>query len=132
MPGVHLVNRLQPCYDGRMKYEVDLPADIDKQLSAKASETGSNVAHLIRLAVDRFIDEQIAGGSNGQWSQEAECRRRELIDRDIACTITSEERAELVRLDRLANEHFDRIAPPPTQAARQLHGQLVKNRARRK
>ena len=115
-----------------MKYEVDLPADVEQRLSAKASEAGEDIVHLIRLAVARFLGMEVGAGSNGHWSEEAERRRRELIDRDIAGTITTAERAELVRLDCLANEHFDRVAPPPTEGARRLHEQLVKNRASRK
>lgn len=63
------------------------------------------------------------------WSEEGETRRRALIDKDIAGTITAEELVELERLDQLANEQFDRIAPPPVHAARRLHDRLLTERA---
>jgi predicted DNA-binding antitoxin AbrB/MazE fold protein len=62
------------------------------------------------------------------WSEEGETRRRDLIDKDIAGTICAEEAAELARLDRLSNEYFDRIAPPPIDGALRLHDRLVKQR----
>lgn len=62
------------------------------------------------------------------WSEEGEHRRRELIDKDIQGTITDDEHIELERLDRLANDYFDRIAPPPMDGARRLHDRLI-NRA---
>lgn len=59
------------------------------------------------------------------WSEEGERRRRELIDKDIQGRITAEERIELERLDRLANEYFDKIAPPLMDGARCLHDRLM-------
>ena len=114
-----------------MKHEVDLPEDVERRLSAKASQTGQDVVHLIRIAVVRFVDEDIRPASNGDWSDAMQARRSELIDRDIAGTATIAERAELIELDRLANEHFDAIAPPPFEGAQRLHQQLINNRASR-
>jgi len=111
-----------------MKYEVDLPEDIDRRLSQKASETGEDVVRLIRIAVGRFVSEQMTPTVNGAWSEEGERRRRVLIDKDIAGTISADELVELAGLDQLANEHFDRVAPPPTEGARRLHDQLLRNR----
>ena len=51
---------------------------------------------------------------DGEWTDEKEARRRDLIDKDIAGTITDDEKAELAILDRQGNEHYDRIAPRPT------------------
>jgi hypothetical protein len=47
---------------------------------------------------------------------------------DIAGTISADELAELARLDRLANEHFDQISPPLIEKARQLHDRLLQRR----
>jgi hypothetical protein len=112
-----------------MKYELDLPDHIDRRLSQKATETGQDVVQLIRVAVGRFVDESDPTPSNGDWSESAEQRRRDLIDKDIAGTVTADEQAELARLDRRANEHFDRIAPPPMAGAMRLHDRLLQNRA---
>lgn len=62
------------------------------------------------------------------WSEQAEVRRRELIDKDIQGTLTADELIELERLDRLANQYFDEIAPPPMDGARHLHDRLVNHR----
>jgi len=112
-----------------MKYEVDLPANVERLLSDKATQTGQDVVHLIRIAVGRFVDEEIHSPSNGAWSAKMEARRCELIDKDIAGTVTAAERTELNELDRCANEHFDRVAPPPFEGARLLHQKLLQNRA---
>jgi hypothetical protein len=111
-----------------MKYEVDLPDEIDRRLSEKASVMGDDVIHLIQVAVVRFVTGEAEPAVNGGWSEEGERRRRDLIDKDIAGTIAEEERSELARLDRLANEHFDRVAPPPIEGARRLHTRLLQNR----
>jgi len=112
-----------------MKYEVDLPPDVERRLSDKASQTGQDVVHLIRIAVGRFVDEEIYLPANGAWSENMDARRSELIDKDIAGMATAAERAELNDLDRRANEHFDRVAPPPIEGARLLHQKLLQNRA---
>jgi hypothetical protein len=111
-----------------MRYEVELPHDIDQRLSERASETGQEVVHLIRIAVTQFVEQDFDPLSITRWSDEVEIRRRELIDRDIAGAITPAERVELVHLDRLANKHFDEIAPPPMEGARRLHEQLLHRR----
>ncbi len=114
-----------------MKYEVDLPADVERRLSDKASQTGQDVVQLIRAAVVRFVDEENPTTSNGAWSNELQASRTVLIDKDISGTATAAERAELIELDRLANEHFDLVAPPPFDGAQRLHQQLLRNRASR-
>ena len=111
-----------------MKYEVELPADIDQRLSAKAAESGHDVVSLIREAVLEFIGADARDPSNGVWSPQVEDRRRELIDKDIAGELSAAEHSELAHLDRLANEHYDRVAPPFTQGARRLHEQLIRGR----
>lgn len=115
-----------------MKYEIDFPADVERCLSDKASETGQDVVHLIRIAVGRFVEEEIRPSPNGAWSEKLQDRRAELIDKDIAGTASVADRAELIELDRLANEHFDKVAPPPSKGARRLHQQLLRNRGRKK
>mgnify|MGYP006969417266 CR=1 FL=1 len=110
-----------------MRYEVVLPDNIDHVLVQKARESGADVSELICAAVGRYVDEAVVS-QNGQWTAEGERRRRELIDKDIAGIISDEERSELIHLDRLANEHFDRIAPPPTDGAQRLHARLLKKR----
>ena len=66
-----------------------------------------------------------------KWTDEKEARRRELIDKDIAGTISVDERAELSILDRQGNEHYDQVAPRPIEGARQLHQELLGKRGDR-
>jgi hypothetical protein len=113
-----------------MKYEVDLPPDVERRLSDKAMHSGKDVVQLIRVAIVRFVEEDSCPSSNQVWSKELEPRRCELIDKDIAGTASPCEKVELIELDRLANEHFDTVAPPPFEGAQRLHRQLL-NRASR-
>jgi hypothetical protein len=69
------------------------------------------------------------GGDAGAWSDQKDARRCELIDKDIAGTISDEERTELTVLERQANEYYDAVAPPPMEGARQLHQTLLNRRA---
>jgi hypothetical protein len=115
-----------------MTYQVDFPPDVERRLSERANETGHDVVHVIRTAVMQFVGCQpsAAGSGDNVWSEALDARRCELIDKDIAGTITESEISELASLETLANEHFDRIAPPPLDAARRLHQQLLSSRGR--
>lgn len=109
-----------------MKYELELPDEIDRRLMDYASEHGESVADLIRRAVLHFMmEEAISPPGETAWTEEQEIRRRELIDRDIATTITPSERIELAELDSRANAYFDQVAPPPMEGALRLHRQLL-------
>lgn len=100
-----------------MRYELELPDEINRRLAQKASATGEDALHLICVAVERFVTEAAITSGNGAWSEEGEARRRALIDKDIVGTLCAAESAELARLDHLANEHFDQVAPPPRRSA---------------
>lgn len=65
---------------------------------------------------------------DGEWTDAKENRRRELIDKDIAGTITAEEQAELTVLDRQGNAHYDKVAPRPIEGVRRLHQELIQKR----
>lgn len=62
------------------------------------------------------------------WNSEMNSRRCDLIDKKIGGTITDEERLELERLQRQAMAHFDNVAPPPIEGARELHEELLKKK----
>lgn len=70
----------------------------------------------------------VTGASNGEWSNELNARRVDLIDKDIQGAITPEERVELAELQRRAAAYRDRIAPLPVEGARRLHEQLLQRR----
>lgn len=115
-----------------MTYQVDFPPDVERRLCEKASEAGQDVVHVIRMAVMQFVGQQASalGGDDDIWSEALDSRRCELIDKDIAGTITESEISELTSLELLANEHFDRIATPPLDAVRRLHKSLASSRGR--
>jgi len=58
-------------------------------------------------------------------------RRCEVIDKEIARTLSDAERNELAVLEREANEDFDRIVPPPLDDAKRLLRQLLNRHAGR-
>lgn len=109
-----------------MKHIVELPEDVEQRLTQQAAASGLDVVDLIRAAVGRFVNETPLPSSETTWTEQLERRRRELIDKEITGTLVDKERAELAGLDRLANEHFDRIAPPPFEGAQRLHEALVR------
>ena len=62
------------------------------------------------------------------WTDSMNDRRCALIDKDIAKSITVDERVELAVLERQAAAYFDRVAPPPMQGVDQLHQELLSKR----
>lgn len=110
-----------------MKYEVVVPPEIDQRLAAQADASGQDVVHLIQIAIVRFVGDT-APTTEPEWSPEMRQRRSELIDKDIAGTITVTERLELVDLDRKGNAYYDRVAAPPMNGARILHQKLTQLR----
>ena len=77
---------------------------------------------------DHRVRDLAMDSNGGEWTEEMEARRHHLIDKDIADTITTEERAELAMLDHQGNEHYDRVAPRPLDGARRLHHEITKKR----
>ena len=69
--------------------------------------------------------------NDGDWSDELNERRIELIDKDIQGNITTGERAELAELQRKAVAYRDRVAPLPIEGARRLHQQLLEMKRQR-
>lgn len=66
----------------------------------------------LELAEGALVQLTICSGAPAtSWTDEGEVRRRELIELEV--------------LDRLANEHFDRVATPPIDGARRLHERLL-------
>jgi hypothetical protein len=59
------------------------------------------------------------------WDAAKDTRRCELIDREIAGTLTSGETAELRTLQAAMLRHRRRVAPLPLDEARRLHQELL-------
>jgi hypothetical protein len=80
---------------------------------------------LLTKAVELHETGNGAGRNDGDWSDELNERRIELIDKEIQGNITTEEHVELVELQRKAVAYRDRVAPLPIEGARRLHEQLL-------
>ena len=62
------------------------------------------------------------------WTEEKNARRRELIDTKIQGSLTATEMGELDDLQRQAIAYRDAVAPPPLEAAGQLHKELLEKK----
>ncbi len=60
------------------------------------------------------------------WNEDANRRRFELIDREIAGTITPEESLELERLQSRLERHVNRVAPLPWEALQAFEARLLR------
>ena len=65
------------------------------------------------------------GGGSSEWTDEKNERRWDLIDREIARTITLEEAIELEELQGELSAYLRRVAPLPIENVRQLHDELL-------
>jgi hypothetical protein len=64
-------------------------------------------------------------GAPEEWTEAKNDRRCDLIDREIAGTLTPEEAVELQRLQGEMLRHRRRTAPLPLDDARRLHQELL-------
>jgi hypothetical protein len=70
-----------------------------------------------------------AGAEEGEWTQEKNRRRCELIDRKYDHGLTPAEDAELALLQDALHRYIDKVAPLPLDAARGLHQELLQKAA---
>ena len=77
---------------------------------------GRPVAHVLPVPPDDGSDE---------WDVPKDRRRCELVDREIAGTLTFAEAAELRTLQAAMLRHRRRVAPLPLDEARRLYQQLL-------
>jgi len=61
----------------------------------------------------------------GNWTEDRNARRCQLIDKDIQETLSEAERQELELLTQQLRAQRRRLAPIPLDGARQLHQQLL-------
>jgi hypothetical protein len=64
----------------------------------------------------------------GEWSDRKNARRCDLIDKEIAGTITPGERRELEDLQSQLRCHLDEVAPFDLEGARKIHQQLLQKK----
>lgn len=90
------------------------------EISSEASviEVGNKNVYLVVRPAAEPIDEP--------WTDARNRRRYELIDREIASTLTPDEAVELQQLTQAMRRHRDRVAPLPLDHVRQLHEQLLR------
>ncbi len=60
-----------------------------------------------------------------QWRPEFNARRYELIDKDLAGTISPEDAVELFQLEQSINAYASRVAPLPMGEVRRLYDELL-------
>jgi hypothetical protein len=77
---------------------------------------GRPVAHVLPVPVAETTDD---------WNTAKDVRRCELIDREIAGTLTPDEAAELRTLQAVMLRHRRKVAPLPLDEARRLHQELL-------
>jgi len=66
-----------------------------------------------------------AGAEAGEWTDQKNQRRCELIDRKYDHGLSPAEEAELTVLQDAMHRFIDRVAPLPLDAARRLHQELL-------
>ena len=95
------------------QFILSLPADAE---GAMLDSGGQTVARLVRL---------VSPAPEGSWDAAKDARRCELIDREIAGTLTTAEAAELAALQAAMLNHRRTVAPLPLDEARRLHRELL-------
>ena len=64
-------------------------------------------------------------GQDGEWTQENNRRRGELVDRKVDHGLSPAEAAELALLQDALHRTLDKVAPLPLDMARSLHQELL-------
>jgi hypothetical protein len=77
---------------------------------------GRPVARVLPVTIAEVTDD---------WNAAKDARRCELIDREIAGTLTTDEAAELRNLQAEMLRHRRKVAPLPLEDARRLHRELL-------
>jgi hypothetical protein len=70
-----------------------------------------------------------ADAQAGEWTDEKNRRRCELIDRKYDHGLSPTEEAELALLQDAMQRHIDKVAPLPLDAAQSLHQELLQKAA---
>lgn len=65
--------------------------------------------------------------SDEPWTDEKNCRRAALVDKQIKGALTPAETVELANLQEQLFRYRDRVAPLPIEYARRLHQQLLED-----
>lgn len=79
------------------------------------------------LDISKSMDADLAAG--GEWTEDKNTRRCELIDKDIQGAINDAERKELELLTRELRLHRRKAAPLPLAGAQQLYQSLLQGQA---
>ncbi len=91
-----------------------------------STNPGSSVLELNGQAVLQVTPITVpTNGADEEWTEEKNARRCQLIDREIANTLTLEEAQELARLQQEMLRYRRRVAPLPLEDARDLCQDLL-------
>jgi hypothetical protein len=122
---------------------IQLGPELQHALQAGHSELEvvdpSTNQHYIIVAKERWLERTLAGqaiahqqgscGSDpacfGPWTDEKNRRRADLVDRQIAGTLTDEEQTELEGLQHQMRAYREQVAPLDLEATRRLHAELM-------
>jgi hypothetical protein len=104
---------LDTCDEAVKQFILSLPGDPGGSVLELG---GRAVAHVLPVPATEI---------DGEWSASKDARRCELIDREIAGTLTTEEAAELRTLQAAMLRHRRKVAPLPLDEARRLHHELL-------
>jgi hypothetical protein len=93
-------------------------------LSLPADAQGS-VVELNGRAVACVVPVSPSPEENGQWTEARNERRCDLIEKEIAGTLTPAEAVELQSLQQAMLKYRNKVAPLPIAAVRKLHDELL-------
>ena len=90
------------------------------------------IPHEAYRRVQPFLEpaKPMTGDAAVEWNEEKNARRFELIDREIAGTITLEEAADSERFQQEMYAYRERVAPLSLDDLRKQHAELLEKAAR--
>lgn len=88
-------------------------------------DPGGSVLELGGRAVAHVLPVPSVAEASDDWDEAKDARRCELIDREIAGTLTTDEAGELRTLQAAMLRHRRRVAPLPLDEARRMHQELL-------
>jgi hypothetical protein len=103
----------------------DCDESVKRFILSLAPDAGGSVLEVGGRAVACVLPVPATAEVADDWNPVNDERRCELIDREIAGTLTPEEAAELAVLQATMLRYRRRIAPLPLDDARQLHRELL-------
>lgn len=99
-----------------------------RELYCETSTAFAGIVDSFRLTDDSNVVEVPVQDTQPEWTEERNTRRCDLIDKEIAGSITGAERIELNHLQNQAIAYRERVAPLPMAGAQKLHADLLRKK----